>query len=79
MRGRGTTDANATLKIALQELKNANYDAYVLFVDLVKAFDTVNRELIFELLPLYTVRRPKRDDKRNQEALQECCVHHYFW
>ena len=55
MSGRGTADASTTLKVALQELKNANYDTYVLFVDLVKAFDTVNRELIFQLLPLYGV------------------------
>jgi hypothetical protein len=55
MSGRGTADASTTLKVALQELKNANYSTYVLFVDLVKAFDTVNRELIFQILPLYGV------------------------
>jgi len=50
---RGCVDATATLKIALQNLHVANQDAYVLFVDLVKAFDSVNREMLWKILYKY--------------------------
>lgn len=36
--------------MALQHLRNANQDTYVLFVDLVKAFDSVNREMLWKIL-----------------------------
>jgi len=45
-KGRGYTDATAALKATLQQLRNANRDSYVLFIDLVKAFDSVNREML---------------------------------
>jgi len=45
-KGRSCADATAALKIALQQQRNANNDSYVLFLDLVKAFDSVNRELL---------------------------------
>jgi hypothetical protein len=54
--GRGTADDESpSMKIALQALRNANHDAEVMFVDLVKAFDRVNSELLFALLPLFGV------------------------
>jgi hypothetical protein len=47
---KGCRDATSTLKLALQTLREHNTEAYVLFVDLVKAYDTVNRELLWQVL-----------------------------
>ena len=47
---RGCPDATSSLKIALEQLRYANQEAFVLFVDLVKAFDSVNRELLWKIL-----------------------------
>ncbi|MEL7343094.1 MAG: reverse transcriptase family protein, partial [Bacteroidota bacterium] len=49
-KGRSCADAIAALKIALEQQRNANKDTYVLFLDLVKAFDSVNRELPWKIL-----------------------------
>ncbi len=48
--GRGCVDATAALKIALQNLNAADQAASVVFVDLVKAFDSVNREMLWKIL-----------------------------
>ena len=47
---RGCDDATTALKITLQNLSAAEQEAYVLFVDLVKAFDSVNREMLWLVL-----------------------------
>jgi len=52
-KGRGCTDATAALKVTIQQLRNANRDSYVLFLDLVKAFDSVNREMLWKILAKY--------------------------
>ena len=36
-------------------MKQHNMSLYVLFVDLVKAYDSVNRELLWEILKIYGV------------------------
>jgi hypothetical protein len=41
MSSRGCIDATATLKIAVQSLIDRNQEAYVMFVNLEKAFDSV--------------------------------------
>jgi hypothetical protein len=43
-------DATFTIKTALQTLREHDQEAYVLFVDLVKAYDTVNRELLWKTM-----------------------------
>ena len=48
--GRGCVDGTAALKITLQNLRQATQDSFVLFVDLVKAFDSVNREMLWQVL-----------------------------
>ena len=53
--GRGTADGVATLKLALQTMREFGKDSYVLFVDLVKAFDSVNREMMPLVLEKYGV------------------------
>lgn len=55
MKDRGCSDATSTLKITLQNLKASNHDAYVLFVDIVKAFDSVNREMLWQILKKYGI------------------------
>jgi hypothetical protein len=59
--GRGTIDALFCLRTALQLRKEHNLDTYVLFVDLVKAFDTANHDLLFELLGKYGAPPPLID------------------
>ena len=50
---RGCPDATTSLKIALQNLRARGQEAHVLFVDLVKAFDSVNREMLWKILAKY--------------------------
>jgi hypothetical protein len=38
------------LKTALQTLREHDQESWVLFVDLVKAYDTVNREMLWKIL-----------------------------
>jgi hypothetical protein len=45
---RGCADSIAALKITLQNLSATDQEAFVLFVDLVKAFDSVNREMLWQ-------------------------------
>ncbi len=51
--GRGTVDALFVIWLALQLRKEHQTDTYALFVDLVKAFDTANHDLLFALLERY--------------------------
>lgn len=53
--GRSCSDAITALKIALQALRNLNQDSYVLFINLVKAFDSVNREMLWKLLAKFGI------------------------
>jgi hypothetical protein len=43
------------LKTALQTLREHNQETWVLFVDLVKAYDTVNREMLWKILKIIGV------------------------
>jgi hypothetical protein len=47
---RGTTDSLFSLLLALQKRKEHNLDTFVLFIDLVKAFDSVPRDALFAVL-----------------------------
>ena len=48
---RGTIDELFSICVALQKRKEHNLETWALFIDLVKAFDTVSREALFEQLP----------------------------
>ena len=50
LNNKGCTDATFALKLALQSRKEFNLDAWVVFVDIVKAFDTVNQEMLMKIL-----------------------------
>ena len=51
--GRGTIDALFCLRLAIQLRREHKLDTYVLFIDLVKAFDTADHELLFQILEKY--------------------------
>jgi hypothetical protein len=53
--GKGCADATFTLKMALQTLHEHDQESWVLFVDLVKAYDTVNREMLWKILKILGV------------------------
>jgi Reverse transcriptase (RNA-dependent DNA polymerase) len=52
---KGCADATFSLKLALQTLHEHNKEAYVLFVNLVNAFHSVNRELLRKVLDKFGV------------------------
>ena len=52
---KGCADALFTLKSALFTRYKHNLQTYALFVDLVKAFNTVNHELLWKILQKYGV------------------------
>jgi hypothetical protein len=52
---RGCQDGTFVLRSALSTRRYHNLPTWALFVDLVKAFDTVNHELLFQLLARYGV------------------------
>ena len=46
----GCPDANFLMKNVLQMRREYNHDSWLVILDLVKAFDTVNHNLLFQLL-----------------------------
>jgi Holliday junction resolvasome RuvABC ATP-dependent DNA helicase subunit len=52
---KGCADATFSLKLALQTLHEHDKESYILFVDLVKAYDSVKRELLWLILERYGV------------------------
>ena len=47
---RGTIDGLFSVSVAMQKRKEHNLDTWALFIDLVKAFDSVSREALFLIL-----------------------------
>ena len=52
-RGRSTIAQILALRRIIEEMKNGNNDLTIVFVDFKKAFDSINREVMFEILGLY--------------------------
>ena len=53
--GRGTADANFVFKSVLRKRKEHNLESWVLFLDLIKAFDKVDRTRLWAILKLVGV------------------------
>jgi hypothetical protein len=54
-KGKGCRDGIFTLRAALETRRLHNQETWVIFADLIKAFDMANHELLFALLPQYGV------------------------
>ena len=50
MKVMGCADATSTIKITLQNLKATDQDTYIVFINTVKAFDSVHREMLWKIL-----------------------------
>ena len=53
--GRGCTDAVYTVKIAMKKRREHGLESWILFIDLVKAFDRVPREMLWIVLEKFGV------------------------
>ena len=53
--GRGCTDAVFTVKIAMKKRREHGLESWILFIDLVKAFDRVPREMLWQVLAKFGV------------------------
>jgi len=54
-RGRGTLSQILAIRRILEEMRKLNKDAFICFVDFKKAFDSISREKMFEILKLYGI------------------------
>jgi hypothetical protein len=53
LKGRGCQDGNYSLRSITQQRRNHNLGTWALFVDLCKAFDTADHDLLYKLLDIY--------------------------
>ena len=51
----GCPDGSFSIKTLLQMRKEIDKSTWVVFVDLIKAFDSINHELLFKLLETFGI------------------------
>ena len=56
--GRSTLSQILSIRRIIEEMKNGNKSFTLCFVDLKKAFDSINREVMFKILSLYGIPEP---------------------
>ena len=56
--GRSTISQILALRRIIEEMKRLDKDFTICFVDFRKAFDSINREVMFSILPLYSIPQP---------------------
>ena len=56
--GRSTISQILALRRIIEEMKRLDKDFTICFVDFRKAFDSINREVMFNILPLYGIPQP---------------------
>ena len=57
-RGRSTISQILSIRRIIEEMRKYNRDLVMLFVDFRKAFDSIDRDVMFEILPLYGIPLP---------------------
>ena len=57
-RGRTTIAQILSLRRIIEEMRNHNKEITLCFVDFKKAFDSINRDVMFKILPLYGIPEP---------------------
>eukprot|EP00111_Clytia_hemisphaerica_P009882 TCONS_00028945-protein len=53
--GRSTLSQILSIRRILEEMRKLNKDAFICFVDFKKAFDSISREKLFQILGLYGI------------------------
>jgi hypothetical protein len=56
MKDQECSNATSTLKMTLQHLRAANHNSFILFIDIVKAFNSVNREMLWKVKVIATIK-----------------------
>ena len=56
--GRSTISQILALRRIIEEMKRLDKDFTICFVDFRKAFNSINREVMFNILPLYGIPQP---------------------
>jgi|TARA_B110001454_G_scaffold215734_1_gene237708 exonuclease III len=54
-KGRTTIAQVLSLRRIIEEMRNHNKEVTICFVDFKKAFDSINRDIMFQILPLYGI------------------------
>ena len=72
--GRSTISQVLVLRRIIEEIKRCNREAYLVFVDFRKAFDSIHRETMFEILHLYGIPDAIIEAVKSLYSGSESCV-----
>ncbi|VDP56438.1 unnamed protein product [Schistosoma mattheei] len=75
-KGRSCTDRNATLRISVEQSVGWNSSLYINFIGYEKAFDNVDRTILWKLLRQYGVPEEVVNIIRNSYSGLQCKVVH---